>query len=220
MDERPRERLYEHGNDRVSDAELIALILGSGIRGKSAVRLAEEVLADSGGVAALARVSPLELTLVNGIGRARAARLVAAFALGLRAVAVRTVISDEIRCAADIYDRLWPRFAGVAQEVFLVVGINARNQVVAELEVARGCLTGVEVHPREVFRPVIRMAAAAVIAVHNHPSGDPSPSAADLALTERLRTVGEVVGIPLVDHVIVAARGYCSIAEWSVGHDA
>jgi DNA repair protein RadC len=219
MDDLPRERLYEYGKERITDAELIALILGTGIRGKSAVHLAEEVLADSGGVAALAHVSPLDLTLVNGIGRARAARLVAAFALGLRAIAVRTVASDEIRCAADIYDRVWPRYAGLAQEVFLIVGINARNGVIAELEVARGCLTGVDVHPREVFRPAIRMAAAAVIAVHNHPSGDPSPSPEDVALTQRLRTVGDVVGIPLVDHVIVAARGYCSMAEWNMGND-
>ncbi len=217
IDDRPRERLYAHGNDRVSDAELIALILGTGMRGKSAVRLAEEVLADSGGVAALARVSPLELTQVTGIGRARAARLAAAFALGLRAVAVRTTPAEVVSCASDVYERVWPRLVGVSQEVFLVLGIDARNGVVAELEVARGCLTGVDVHPREVFRPLIRMAAAAVIAVHNHPSGEPSPSPEDLALTERLRTVGELIGIPLVDHVIVAARGFCSIAEWNVG---
>lgn len=219
MDDRPRERLYAHGKERITDAELVALILGTGMRGKSAVRLAEEVLADSGGVAALARVPPLELTLVNGIGRARAARLTAAFALGLRAISMGNAVGDEIRSAADIYHRVWPRIAGLAQEVFLVVGINARNGVVAEMEVARGCLTGVEVHPREVFRPVIRMAAAAVIAVHNHPSGDPTPSVEDLALTDRLRAAGEIVGIPLVDHVIVSARGYCSIAEWNMGNE-
>jgi len=217
MNERPRERLYAYGKDRISDAELIALILGTGMRGKTAVCLAEEVLADLGGVAALAQVSPLELTSVNGIGRARAARLAAAFALGLRAIAIGTIELEAVRSAADIYRRIWPRIAGVAQEVFLVVGIDARNQVIAEVEVARGCLTNVEVHPREVFRPVIRLSAAAAIAVHNHPSGDPTPSPDDLVLTERLRAAGDLIGIPLVDHVVVASSGYCSIAEWCVG---
>jgi len=213
----PRERLYAHGGDRVSDAELVALVLGTGTRGKSAVRLAEDVLVDAGGVAALARASPIELTHVTGIGRARAARLAAAFALGLRAVAARTPPPAILACAGDVYDRVWPRLVGVAQEVFLALAIDARNGLVGEVEVARGCLTGVDVHPREVFRPLIRMAAAAVVVVHNHPSGDPTPSPDDLALTDRLRAVGDMVGIPLVDHVVVAARGYVSIAEHTMG---
>ena len=116
--------------------------------------------------------------------------------------------------ALDVYDRVWPRLAGLAQEVFMVLAIDVRNVVLEEIEVARGSLTQVEVHPREVFRPLIRIGAAGAIAVHNHPSGDPTPSPEDLALTRRLREVGELVGIPLVDHVVVAERGCRSMAEW------
>jgi len=98
--------------------------------------------------------------------------------------------------------------------VFLILAIDIRNVVLEEIEVARGSLTAVEVHPREVFRPLIRCGAAGAIAVHNHPSGDPTPSPEDLALTRRLREVGDLVGIPLVDHVVVAERGCRSMAEW------
>jgi DNA repair protein RadC len=101
----------------------------------------------------------------------------------------------------------------VQQEVFMMIAIDARSAPVAEIEVSRGSLTGVEVHPREVFRPLICQAAAAAVAVHNHPSGDPRPSVEDILLTRRLRAVGEVIGIPLLDHVVIGDSGYASIAE-------
>ncbi|MCA9679239.1 MAG: hypothetical protein KC464_29685, partial [Myxococcales bacterium] len=110
--------------------------------------------------------------------------------------------------------RLRGRVAGLDQEIFVVVGLDARNVVLDEVEVARGSLTGVDVHPREVFRPLIRMAAAAAVVAHNHPSGDARPSAEDLELTRRLREVGHLVGIPVVDHVVLGERGFTSLAEW------
>ena len=100
------------------------------------------------------------------------------------------------------------------QELFVALGVDVRNRLVIDVEVARGVLTGVEVHPREVFRPLIRAAAAGVILVHNHPSGDPAPSLEDLDLTRRLRDVGQLIGIPVIDHIIVGDNGYCSVAEW------
>jgi DNA repair protein RadC len=115
--------------------------------------------------------------------------------------------------AVDVFERLHPRIAGLVQEVFVVLALDVRNVVLEEIEVARGCLTGVEVHPREVFRPLIRCAAASAIVAHNHPSGDPRPSPEDVALTARLRNVGELVGIPLLDHVIVTAGGFESMAD-------
>ena len=113
-----------------------------------------------------------------------------------------------------IRDRVRARLAGVPQELFLALAVDARNGLIDEVEVARGHLTSVEVHPREVFRPLIRAAAAAAVVVHNHPSGDPTPSSEDLVLTRRLRAVGELVGIPILDHVIVAGDQFRSIAEW------
>ena len=143
-----------------------------------------------------------------------ASRVTAAFHLGRRALAVSSCARDApMSSAGDVYLRLRPRVQGLAQEVFVILALDVRNVVLEEIEVARGCLTSVEVHPREVFRPLIRVAAAAAIAVHNHPSGDPEPSPEDVAPTERLRNVGDLVGIPLPDHVIVGRGGYVSLAE-------
>jgi DNA repair protein RadC len=209
-----RERLVADGCDRLTDLELIAVVLGTGVRGRSAMAVAESLLTWTGGLAPLARARPRDLAQVTGVGLARAARLAAAFGLGLRAVLPRHPEPASLIDARDVYERVWPRLAGLAQEVFLVLAIDIRNVVLEEIEVARGSLTQVEVHPREVFRPLIRVGAAGAIAVHNHPSGDPTPSPDDLALTRRLREVGELIGIPLVDHVVVAERGCRSMAEW------
>lgn len=213
---RPRERFYATGDIDLSDAELVALVLGTGMRGKPALALGRELLDSAGGIAALGRVLPQELARHGGIGLARATRLAAAFALGRRALTQDRLPGAIMHTAADVYRHVWPRLAGLEQEVFLMVAIDARNVVITDLEIARGCLTGVDVHPREVFRPLIRIGATAAIAVHNHPSGDPTPSAEDVVLTERLRTVGALVGIPLVDHVVVASGGHVSLAEWLV----
>jgi DNA repair protein RadC len=207
-----RERLWTHGPDRLSDTELVAIVLGTGVRGRPALTVAADVIAAAGGLSGLARAMPAELAAAHGVGEARAARLAAGFALGRRALEApgRATLGG----AGDVDRLLRPRVAGLAQEVFIVIGLDVRNRLLADVEVARGLLTGVEVHPREVFRPLIRMAAAGAVVAHNHPSGDPTPSAEDLALTRRLRAVGELVGIPVIDHVVIGRDGYRSIAEW------
>jgi DNA repair protein RadC len=210
---RPRERLWHHGADHLADHELLAVLLGAGVRGRPALAVAAALIDAAGGLAALARAAPTELAVAHGVGAARAARLAAAFELGRRSLAARgerAVLAE----AGDVFRCLRPRMIGLAQEVFFAIGLDARNRIVGEVEVARGLLTGVEVHPREVFRPLIRMAAAGAVVAHNHPSGDPTPSPEDVALTRRLRAVGELVGIPIVDHVVIAADRYRSIAEW------
>lgn len=209
-DDLPRERLWRGGVGRVLDHELVALVIGSGTRGRPAPLVGAALLAEVGGMAAAGRAHPGELAQVAGIGPARAAQLAAAFELGRRAL-VDGPARQHFACAADIAHHVRPQLVGLLQEVFWVIAIDARGAWQAELEIARGQLTGVEVHPREVFRPLIRLGAAAVIAVHNHPSGDPTPSAEDVLLTRRLREVGELVGIPLVDHVVVARAGYASV---------
>lgn len=211
--ERPRERLLLHGPERLAATELLALILGTGASGRPAPAVARQVLGQTDGLAGLGAARPGELRTIPGVGAARAARVVAALHLGARAASAQRDRGAAVRGARDVFERMRPRVAGLAQEVFSVLALDARGSVVEEIEVARGCLTGVEVHPREVFRPLIRAAAASAVAAHNHPSGDPSPSSDDLALTRRLRAVGEVVGIPLVDHVIIGDGQFTSIAE-------
>lgn len=114
----------------------------------------------------------------------------------------------------DVFRIIAPRVAGLQQEVFITIGVDIRNGLLDVVEVARGTVHAVEVHPREVFRPLVRMAAAGGVVVHNHPSGDPTPSGDDIELTRRLRAAGSMLGIPIVDHVVVADAGFRSIAEW------
>lgn len=210
--DRPRERMFRLGGEALTAAELIALILGTGTRSMSASQLAAQVLEQAGGLVALSRAEPGELSLLRGLGEARAARLSAAFHLGRRALA--HPYPDAVIDGPDqVYSLLGPRWRGLAQEVFAVIGLSARNTVIVCAEVARGSASSVAVHPREVFRPLVRNGAVSAVVAHNHPSGDPTPSHDDLLLTERLRGVGELLGVPLLDHIVIGSDGYVSIAE-------
>lgn len=210
LPDRPRDRLRRRGTSTVGDDELLALVLG---RTPAMIEVARELVRATGGLAPLSLATPRELSRITGVGAVRAARVVAAFELGRRALEVidrrETVGRPE-----DIYRLVAPRLAGLAQEVFLVIGIDIRNGLLDIVEVARGSVVNVEVHPREVFRPLIRMAASGAILVHNHPSGDPTPSADDVALTRRLRSAGELIGIPVIDHVVIGNRSFRSVAEY------
>jgi len=192
----------------MSDLDLLAQLAGT------ASEVAARLLVHTGGLAALSRASRHELARVRGIGVARAARIAAAFELGRRALAAHEP-RPAIAGPADVARLLHPRVAGLHQEVFFALGIDVRNGLLDIVEVARGSVHGVEVHPREVFRPLVRMEASGAIVAHNHPTGTASPSHEDLELTRRLREVGILVGIPVVDHVVLANGDYCSIAEYA-----
>jgi DNA repair protein RadC len=212
--DRPRERLSRLGAQALSDAELIAVVLGTGIRDRPVLELAGDVVRAAGGVAPLSRSSPAELAQSTGVGPARAARLAAAFELGRRAVETSGRHRRPLRSAEDVHRCIAPRLAGVSQEIAFVIGVDTRNALLDVVEIARGTVVEVQIHPREVFRPLIRMAAAGGVLVHNHPSGDPAPSAHDCLLTSQLREVGRVVGIPIIDHVVIGDGSFRSIAEW------
>jgi len=187
-------------------------LLGTGVKAYPARAIADGLVASAGGLAALSRASPHELAQSIGIGSARAARIAAAFELGRRAVE-RARHHETIGRPDDVFDLVAPRLAGLAQEVFLVIGLDVRNQLLEVVEVGRGSVNAVEVHPREIFRPLVRMAAAGGVLVHNHPSGDPTPSDEDRELTRRLRAVGQLVGIPIIDHVVIGSTTWRSLAE-------
>ncbi|HEU4611384.1 MAG TPA: DNA repair protein RadC [Kofleriaceae bacterium] len=211
--DRPRERLWARGVQMIGDEELLSIVLGTGVRDRPALAVANELVRATGSVAALSRASPREMSLVAGVGAARAARIAAAFELGRRAVESehrRGMLSRP----EDVLHIVGPRMAGLQQELFMVLGLDIRNGLLDVVEVARGSVHAVEVHPREVFRPLVRMAAAGGVLAHNHPTGDPTPSAEDIALTRRLRAVGDVVGIPIIDHVVIGDGKCRSIAEW------
>jgi len=213
MTERPRERLYRRGASSLGDEELLAILVGTGVRDRPARTVVASMVDSVGGLVDVSRASPRELAQVTGIGAARAAQIAAAFELGRRAVEAEHHRTSLGR-AEDVFRLVAPRVAGLQQEIFLALGVDVRSGLLDVVEVARGTVNGVEVHPRDVFRPLIRMAAAGAVLVHNHPSGDPTPSYEDVELTRRMRAVGEVLGIPVIDHVVVSERSFRSIAEW------
>lgn len=175
--------------------------------------LAPAVVQTAGGLGPLSRATPREIAALPGVGRTNAMRIAAAFELGRRAFAIthaRTMIGHP----KDVFDLVQAHVAHVPQELFFVLGLDIRNGALDLVEVARGTVLGVEVHPREVFRPLIRMAAAGGVLIHNHPSGDPTPSDHDIELTRRLRSVGDVVGIPIIDHVVTGTTTFRSVAEF------
>jgi len=212
--ERPRERLRSVGAGSLSLRELIGILIGSGTGGKSAVGVAGELLkfAD-GSLRRLAGMPPEEMMRVKGVGNAVAARLVAALELGRRLAREEPEMRGRISGPRDIYERCAPTLRDLRQEEFRVVLLNAQHAVIREHVITRGILDASIVHPREAFRPAIIESAAAVILVHNHPSGDPMPSPEDREVTRQLIEAGIVVGIPVLDHIVIGDGRYVSFVE-------
>lgn len=212
--ERPRERLLTEGAQRLSDTELLALVVGSSARGSGGVlHTCRRLLDRFGGLHGMSHCGVGELMAESGIGRARACALVAMFELGRRQVGRPALRGDPLTRSEQVYQRLRGRIGSLSQEVFIVLALDARNRLLSLWQVSQGTGVSVEVHPREVFAPLLREAATAAIVAHNHPSGDPSPSDDDREITARLAHAGKLLGIPLLDHIIVGGDGYVSLAE-------
>lgn len=212
--ERPRERLKQVGPRGLALRELVTLVVGSGGAGYPAWEVAERILAHAGGdVRALARTTAARLEAVPGVGEAVASRIAAALELGRRAAAAPGDDGDRIRGPGDIHRRLGALLRDLPQEEFHAVLLNAQHRLLRTVLITRGILDASLIHPREVFRPAIAEGAAAIILVHNHPSGDPTPSAEDRAVTRQLARAGRTLGIPVLDHVVVGDGCYRALAE-------
>lgn len=215
--DRPRERLARYGARALSDAELLALVFRTGSRSNDSSALARSVLERFGGLVDLAAAPSAALRSVVGLGPAKAASLAAALELAQRIGEQPLERGRPIRSPHDVQRHFQARLIHSKRESFHVLLLDGRHRLVGEDEVSVGTLTASLVHPREVFREAIRAAAAALLLVHNHPSGDPSPSAEDHEVTERLFSAGDLIGIRVVDHVIVSASGYFSFREAGIG---
>jgi len=209
--ERPRERLARHGAAALSNRELVALLLGTGSPGASALDVADDLLA--GGLRELASRSLAELEGRPGLGRAKATRVLAALEIGARLGTEAGGARPLLGSAAEAARYLMPRYGARPVETFGLLALDVRHRLRHEAVVSVGCLTASLVHPREVFQEAIARRAAAILVFHNHPSGDPEPSAEDLALTRRLASAGALLGIELVDHVILGAGRWVSLRE-------
>jgi len=211
--ERPRERLLSKGPEALSDAHLLAILLRTGRRDSSAVQVALELLSRVGGIGGLAVCGIEELCTIPGIGPAKAAQLKAALALGRRSMAAPLSTGTRIRSSSELFQHFHPTLRDLKREVFKVVLLDAKNHVIKEVTVSEGSLTFSIVHPREVFALAVRESAAAIIVLHNHPSGDPTPSQEDRQLTDRLVAAGSLLGIRVLDHLIMGDGRYTSFAD-------
>src|SRR6266480_527828 len=215
--DRPRERLWAVGPAALTGQELLAIVLGTGCTGRDALAVAGDLLGRvDGSLRRLAVRPPGELAAIPGVGRGKAARVTAALELGRRVGVEVEPPPQRIRTPADVHRYYAPRLRDLGVEEFHVLALGSQSQVKGDLLITRGILNSSLVHPREVFRAAIAEAAAGIIVVHNHPSGDPTPSADDRAVTRQLVDAGRLLDMPVYDHVIIGGGGgerYVSFAE-------
>ncbi len=214
-EERPREKLIQRGAASLSDTELLAILLRTGTSAVSVLHLAEEVLAkyQDKGLVSIMNISPQEIATVHGVGLAKAATIVAAVELGRRLSTKAAQKLEKIEGPEDVARYASPLLRYEQKEHFLVMLLDVRNRVLAMPTVSIGSLTASVAHPREIFREAIRYSAANLILIHNHPSGDPTPSREDIQITKQMMKAGEIMGIPVLDHVIIAGDGFLSWKE-------
>jgi len=211
--ERPRERLLQHGPQHLTEAELLGILLGKGTRKKTAIDLARELLDRYESLQKLFSRSPSELTTIKGIGSAKAAILSAAFELVRRFQSKNISDRASFRRSSDVVDHYLPLMRDLRKEVFKVLLLNRANRLIKEVFISEGTLDASIVHPRDVFKEALLEPAAGIILIHNHPSGNPSPSDEDLRITKQLVDAGRLLGIKVYDHIILAGESYRSLAD-------
>jgi DNA repair protein RadC len=218
-DERPREKMLKGGAASLSDAELLALIIRTGdtATGKSAIDLGRELITLFGSsLRDLGSADMAEIIAIKGMGVAKAAGVKAAFALASRFQGRKLENLDRFTSPRQVFDYFHFELRDCRKEYFLVLLLDGKNRIIRRVQVSQGSLNQSIVHPREVFSPAVKESAAAVILVHNHPTGDPTPSQEDLNITRRLKEAGEIMGIRVLDHIIIGDGEYLSFVERGV----
>jgi DNA repair protein RadC len=213
VEDRPRERLYHKGAEALADAELLAIQLGTGVPGMSAMDVARAMLAQHGSLSALAGLGVAELARLSGVGRVRAVRLAAAFEITRRLRSRNGTGRVLLSSPEQVYARYGPLMEDLKKEVFRVALLDAQNALLRDVVISEGTLSASLVHPREVFKPAILESAASVILLHNHPSGDPNPSREDLRLTRQLVDCSKMLDLRIHDHVIIGRERFVSLAQ-------
>jgi len=213
-DERPRERLIREGEDVVTNAELLGILIGGGTIEETAVDLGRRLLKTHGTLRQLSTKTISEMCSVKGIGTARAAQVKAAFVIARRLMAEGPIDYGKQLCSSRaIFQACYAEMRDLKKEIFKALLLDSKNHLIKAVQISEGSLTSSLVHPREVYKPAIQESASAVVFVHNHPSGDPTPSKEDVKLTARLREVGEMVGIRVLDHIIIGEGRYYSFLD-------
>jgi DNA repair protein RadC len=208
---RPREKMVSGSPKNLTEAELLAILLGTGTTGKNVIALSESLLKKYPGKK-ISQVSFDELIKISGVGKSKASRILSAFELGERFFAPSALTKSIIRSVDDVLQQVRD-IADKRQEYLLVLYLNARHELLQKEVVGMGTINNLRLTPREIFSPAFQTPCASLIIVHNHPSGDPTPSDDDIRFTTRIHEAGELMGIPMVDHVIVAKSGYFSFRD-------
>ncbi|MTI68771.1 MAG: JAB domain-containing protein [Firmicutes bacterium] len=217
LDERPREKLYKKGVKSLSNSELLAIIIRTGNKNKSALEISQTLLTlDKEGLLYLSECSVDELTLIDGIGRCKAAQILSALELGKRSIKYRNVETKKITSPLDVSNLLMDDMKNLKKEYFKIIMLNTKNRIISIEDISVGSLNSSIVHPREVFKSAIKRSSASLILVHNHPSGDPEPSKEDINITKRLVECGKILGIKVLDHIILGNNRYVSLKEEDV----
>lgn len=212
-DERPRERFIKLGPQNLSNQELIAIILRTGTKAESVIQLAQRLIKEFEGLRMLKDATLEELTKIKGIGKAKAIQLLAAVELGRRINSLTNEERYAIRSPENGANYVMDEMRFLNQEHFVCLYLNTKNQVIHKQTIFIGSLNASIVHPREVFREAFRRSAASIICLHNHPSGDPTPSREDIEVTRRLKECGRMIGIEILDHIIIGDKKYVSLKE-------
>lgn len=212
--DRPREKLLQKGREFLSDAELLAILIGSGNRNESAVEVSKKVLSKAGdNLNELGKFSVKQLMEVKSIGEARALTIVAAMELGRRRRSSEALEKKKITSSSSVFELMQPKIGELPHEEFWILYLNNSNKVIQELPLSKGGITGTLVDIRIAYKQALQLGATATILVHNHPSGNLNPSAADKQLTNKFKTAGESLDIKVLDHVIVTEKSYFSFAD-------
>ncbi len=212
----PRERMAALGVEMLSDTELIAILLNTGSKGRNVLELAWDLLNSAGTLRSLRMMSLNEISAIDGIGEGKGARVLAAMELGRRAALEDKRFMPKISSSKDVLDFLADEMRSLEQETVRVLLLNTKHMLLHSAVISVGGLNYSPIHPREVYKQALKFSAAGIILVHNHPSGEAAPSEQDIKLTKRLKEAGEIMGIPLLDHLIIAETGYYSFSEENI----
>ncbi len=214
VEDRPRERLWQKGPSSLSDAELLAILIGSGTRNHSALDLARELLALAGNtLGELGKLSAGDICKIKGLGEAKAVIIAASLELGRRRKMAEAAENPQIRSSADVFNIISPVMEDLPHEEFWILFLNRANRITGRMKVSQGGVSGTVTDVRIIMKKAIEMLASGLVICHNHPSGNNSPSESDIRITQKIKEAGALMDIQLLDHLIIAGRDYYSFAD-------
>lgn len=211
--ERPREKLLSQGVESLNNEELLAIILGTGVKGENVINLSRRIISELNGLDGILSASLEQVKAIKGVKDSKGSQIIAIAELSKRIGSLKTTIRQKVNKPNDLADLLYPEMTSLTQEVLKLIILNTKNEILKTKDVFKGTLNSSLVHPREIFNEALKSSAASIIICHNHPSGDPTPSKEDITITKRISDCGRLLGVNLTDHIIIGNNKYVSLRE-------